>query len=405
MTSDDIDAIFDRASSSKALFKNRATLSIDYVPQTLPFRDEHIRGVAQVLSTVFKGGRPSNLFLYGKPGTGKTAVVRTVTDKLAARASQQGIRATIPVINAKDNNSPYKLLFEIAKHIGTASSDREKKTKVPFTGLAISEVIDRILAGVQENKLHVILVIDEIDSFVERNGDEILYTFTRANQRLKSGFVTLIGISNRDDFKERLDPRVRSSLSEEEIVFHGYTIEQLAKILEERSQLAFNEGAVTAGAINLCAVVAGKDHGDARKAIDMLRVAAEQAEREGASSIGEKHIRQAKEQIERDITYEILKHSTMHSKLVLLAIMNSGEGLTGEIYDTYSGLCQELHQEALTQRRLTQMISDLKQQGLVDSGIVSQGRYGRSQRIKLTVPPAKLRKALQEDPTFSEIIR
>jgi cell division control protein 6 len=312
------------------------------------------------------------------------------------------------MINAKDNNSPYKLLFEIAKYIGagtyTDGNKQQHKRNVPFTGLSISEAIDRILQLVQENKLHVILVIDEIDAFVDKNGDEILYTFTRANQRLKGGFVTLIGISNRDDFKEKLDPRVRSSLSEEEIVFHGYTIEQLGKILQQRSELAFNTGAITAGAINLCAVIAGKDHGDARKAIDLLRVAAELAERDGAGSVQENHIRQAQEQIERDITYDILKNSTMHSKLVLLAVMRSGSGFTGEVYTKYSTLCQEIEQEPLTQRRLTQIIGELKQQGLVDSGVISQGRYGRSQRIKLTVPPAKLQKALQDDPTFTDIL-
>ena len=402
MSSDEIDRIFEKAGVSRSLLKNRPTLSIDYVPEALPFRDFEIKNVAQILSTIFKGGRPSNLFLYGKPGTGKTAVVRTVTDKLQSRATQHGIQVVIPFINAKDNNSPYKLLFEVAKYIMAGSA--KQKSKVPFTGLSISEAIDRILQEVQANKVHVILVIDEIDAFVDKNGDEILYTFTRANQRIKAGFVTLIGISNRDDFKEKLDPRVRSSLSEEEIVFHGYTIEQLGKILQQRSELAFNQGAISAGATNLCAVIAGKDHGDARKAIDLLRVAAELAEREGASSVNENHIRQAQEQIEKDITYDILRHSTMHSKLVLLAVMHSNNRFTGEVYTKYSSLCQNLEQEPLTQRRLTQIIGELKQQGLVDSGVVSQGRYGRSQRIKLTVPQAKLRKALQEDPTFSEIV-
>ena len=36
----------------------------------------------------------------------------------------------------------------------------------------------------------MILVIDEIDSLVDRNGDDILYSFTRANERLlESGFM------------------------------------------------------------------------------------------------------------------------------------------------------------------------------------------------------------------------
>ena len=87
-----------------------------------------------------------------------------------------------------------------------------------------------------------------------------------------------------------MDPRVRSSLSEEEIVFNPYTIVQLREILNDRSRLAFNDGSISQAAINLCAAVAGRENGDARKAIDLLRVAAEIAERERDNMVNENHI-------------------------------------------------------------------------------------------------------------------
>ena len=49
---------------------------------------------------------------------------------------------------------------------------------------------------------------------------------------------SLIGISNSLTFKDKLDPRVRSSLSEEEMVFNPYTILQLQKILSDRGKLS-----------------------------------------------------------------------------------------------------------------------------------------------------------------------
>lgn len=58
------------------------------------------------------------------------------------------------------------------------------------------------------------------------------------------------------------------------MVFNPYTVEQLQKILLDRARLAFSDGAISNGAINLCAAMAGKENGDARKAIDLLRVAA-----------------------------------------------------------------------------------------------------------------------------------
>jgi cell division control protein 6 len=298
------------------------------------------------------------------------------------------------VVNAKLANSPYKVLFEIAEEIGI---NREQEGRVHFTGLSMGEATDRILQFIQKKKLHVILVIDEIDSLVEKSGDDILYSFTRANQHMsKGGFVSLIGISNSIDFKDRLDPRVRSSLSEEEVVFNPYTVDQLRQILYERSRLAFAEGAVTDGAINLCAAMAGREHGDARKAIDLLRIAAELAEREGANKVAESHVRAAQEKMEKDTPYEILKNAPTHTKLVMLAIMKSKNGNTGEVYNLYSAICKKADHDPLTQRRITQIISELDLLGMVTTDVVSQGRYGRSQKIAIAVPPATIKDALVE---------
>lgn len=371
------------------------------MPEKLPFRDQEAAALAQVLSTVFKGARPSNLLLFGKPGTGKTAVVKTVVDRLVKKSGELGITVNVPIINAKLANSAYKLLFEIAENLGL---NKEEK-KVHFTGLSMGEATDRILQFIQKKKMHVILVIDEIDSLVDRNGDDVLYSFTRANERMgKGGFVSLIGISNSLTFKDKLDPRVRSSLSEEETVFNPYTVEQLRQILSERAKLAFTEGAITEAAINLCAAMAGREHGDARKAIDLLRVAAELAEREHSAKVEEKHVRAAQEKIEKDTNLEVIKNATTHTKFVVLAITKSKNGNTGEVYEVYSSLCRQAEQEPLTQRRVTQIISELDQLGLVSTDVVSQGRYGRSQKIKVAVPLATVRDALKDDPTFSDLL-
>jgi len=232
MDSDYLDNIFDKAVIGANLIKNRKTLTIDYVPEKLPFRDEESKTIAQVLSVVLKNGRPSNLLVFGKPGTGKTAVVKNVITRLKKKSIEHGIEITVTIINAKTSNTSYKVLYDIAEDIGINRFD--KKLKVHFTGLSMGEATDRILEYLKKNNLHVVLIIDEIDSLVDRNGDDVLYNFTRANERmLGDGFVSLIGISNSLTFKDKLDPRVRSSLSEEEIIFNPYTIIQLKEILND----------------------------------------------------------------------------------------------------------------------------------------------------------------------------
>lgn len=403
MDDDILDTIFDSAIKNKNIIKNRKVLTIDYVPDKLLFRTKESTAIAQSLSVILKKGRPSNLLIFGKPGTGKTAVVKNVIDHLYNKTKQLDIHLQVPFINAKNSNTPYKILYEIAESLGI--NKEEKKMQVFFTGLSMSEATDRILDFIKRKSIKVVLVIDEIDSLVNKKGDDILYNFTRANERISSEqFISLIGISNSLTFKDMLDPRVKSSLSEEELVFNPYTIEQLKQILIDRCKLAFYDNVIPSGVINLCAAIAGRETGDARKAIDLLRVAAEIAERSMTMKISDEDIRQAQKKIDSDTNFEILSNSTLHTKLVILSTIKSKNASTGEIYSIYQHFCSRLQQEPLTQRRMTQIVGELDQLGLITTNIVNQGRYGRTQRIKLHIPISSVKEAIRSDPILSPLI-
>ncbi len=389
-----VDEIFRRAKESRPLFVKREALSPDYMPDHLPFRDALSQDVAKILAPILQGSKPSNLLLYGKTGTGKTAVANYVLRRLKARANDPNL--VLAYVNTRIQDGEYRTLAEFARALNLS-----KERQIPLTGLAIGEVIDRISDNIRTNKKKVVLILDEIDYLVKLFGDDILYAFTRSGDRLSPGFLAIVGISNDLKFKESLDPRVLSSLSEEELVFPPYTVEELREILTERARVAFRPSVASPAAINLCAAMAGSEHGDARRAIDLLRIAGEVAEREGLKQIDDTCVRTASDKMEVDRVDEAIRSLPVQNKAILYAVSRFDGGTnTGELYIAYSNLCRKMGIETLTQRRLSGILGDLDLLGLVEASVVSKGRRGRTKKIQLLIGKDTLERTLTEDPMF-----
>jgi cell division control protein 6 len=398
---DVLDEVFERFVANARIFKNREVLRHDYLPDSLPHREEQIRRVGETIVPVLKGERSSNLFIYGKTGTGKTAVTKHVLNRLEIKAKEFDAPVRFCYVNCRLAATEYRVFAGLCQSIGVI---------VPFTGLSGGEVFDRFRAGLDVSKTLFIVVLDEVDALVESRGDALLYELTRINETLRSSKVSIIGISNDLRLKEYLDPRVLSSLSEEELVFRPYDAGELRNILFDRAQLALREDALSAGALSLCSALAAAEHGDARRALDMLRVAGEVAEREGASVITEKHIRDAEKSIEHNRVFEALKNLTLHSKLVVLSVfhlskLNVHHVITGNIYEMYSELCGEIGVTALTQRRVSTLMNELDSIGLLNAQVISMGRYGRTKKIRLEVTRALIREVFANDDRIGSLIR
>lgn len=383
--------------SGKTIFKNKDILRFDYVPPKLPFREKQITDIAGILSPVLHNSKCSNLLLYGKTGTGKTATARYVLHKFQDTAKTHDKKTAIAYSNVRLAGSEYRILVDLAQSLSL---------KIPFTGLPLSEVLNRILNKISEENLMVIFVIDEIDYLTKHSSDDILYSLTRSSEHLGNGFLSLIGISNDLQFKEFLDPRVLSSLSEEEIVFPPYTVEQLREILAERAKNAFMENTITNGSINLCAALAGTEHGDARRAVDLLRVAGEITERDGAEQVEEKHVRLAIKKVDQDRMTEAIRLLTLHEKLTLLSISLLKEiNSTGEVYSKYLNLCKNVGVESLTQRRISGLLNELDLLGIISTNIVNKGRYGRTKKISSLVPRETINNIISEDSVLSHLTK
>jgi archaeal cell division control protein 6 len=386
MGSENLDKIFDSFVENN-LFKNKSVLQINYTPESIPHRENQIESIASILAPSLRGERVSNLFIYGKTGTGKTLSVQHVTQEILKRLSDCGEDILkVIYVNCKLKkvaDTEYRILAEIISSMGES---------VPATGLPTQAVYSKFVEIIEKKKQLVLIVLDEIDQAVKKINDDFLYNLTRLNSELNNAQISIVGISNSLTFMDNLDPRVRSSLGEEELVFPPYNALQLQDILKKRSEGAFCEGVLDEGAIAKCAAFAAREHGDARRALDLLRVAGELAEREGSKKLGLEFIDKANRKIEKDKMLDIIENEPKQHQLVLYSIMKLSKDttfdkiFTGNVYNKYQELCEKTKNDVLTQRRISDIIAEFDMLGLINVDVISRGRQGRTREIKMMLP-------------------
>jgi cell division control protein 6 len=363
--------------SGHRIFANKDLLKIGHVPEAdrIVGRDEEISKLAKRLNGAVHGYSPENVMIYGKTGTGKSLVSKHVCQR-AQNAAQDGVEIGTAYIDCAEDNTETQAISSLAAKLNDESSTG---TSVPHTGLSTSKYYKLLWKTLDAQFDSVIIILDEIDLM---NDDSVLMKLSRAEEAGKIDCsVGVIAISNKIQYVDNVNERVKSSFQHKELFFKPYDANQLREIMFNRED-AFQDGVLSEDVIPLSAAFAAQEHGDARKAIDILRHAGEVAYEAGAEQVTEEHVRQAQQHAEKDRFSELVTGAPTQAKAALLALtelsVNSNDDafLTSRVYDQYERICNHLDMDILSVRRFRDILKEQAFLGVVEIEKINKGSAG-----------------------------
>jgi archaeal cell division control protein 6 len=393
--------LFEKELAKSTVFIDKNKVSPHYSPSELPFRDDQMKSLSGILVNALQHVKPDNLFIYGKTGVGKTSVVNAVLKQLREIAEEKKVNVSTVYVNCRNHASKYRSLLKCVKEMYPGQT---------FIGYSAGFVHEKLIDYVKTNNAELIVVLDEIDKV--KDLDDLVYALTRSNDEIEQGHFSLIGISNNMFFKDRLDPRTKSSLCEKELVFSPYNAEELKTILKQRVGEAFKPDTVTDSAINLAAAIAAKESGDARTALLLLLRAGEHADAQEKTSVSDEEVLYAKTKVEEEVILNMVSTLPVQEQLVLYAIAKLGTSvkgikklsgveeqvlLSGEVYDTYQQLAKEFDESPVSARWYREYINEMEMYGMITTTASGEGQRGKTTFIKLCCDAELIKGVLKKE--------
>ena len=352
------------------IFANRELVRVGHVPEIdrIVGRDKEVREVGGALGPATQGGPPETTIIYGKTGTGKSLVARCVTREAHRKAAEKGYSLQYSYVDCSDYQTEAKASREMARAI---RDNLDADISVPRVGIGAADYRDITWELLDEHSVDsFVVILDEIDKI---NGDELLRSLSRAKESGKSDtYIGVICISNKIEYRERLNERVDSSLQDNELIFDPYDANQLQAILENRKD-AFRDGVLANGVVPRTAALAAREHGDARKAVDTFYEAGRLAEKAGDSRVTEDYVDDALKKAEVNRFQKLVSGQTPHVKLVLRALAGLTEAheatrfRTAEIYEWYQEIAENEGTESLSHDRVSRLLKEQSFLGITES--------------------------------------
>ncbi|WP_254861429.1 Cdc6/Cdc18 family protein [Halovivax gelatinilyticus] len=388
----DYDELFAATASETSVFAEKRALDPLTDPDEIVSRETQERDLATILNGVDEGYLPPTVSIYGPPGTGKTLTTRRVCQAFADRHDD----VAVEYVNLKE----CRTLFSAANEILAELTGAKKRAYEGLDG-----VFEAIWDALEDYPAWTIFLLDEIDQITHDtnyNPNEFFYRLLRGEGKRRRGIDLSVWVVSNQllEVDLRLDSRVQSAMSDDQVFFPPYGVDELEAILAPRIERAFQEGTISPATIEYGVSEAARRWGDARKALTLVRRAGEQANERGLERVTRACFDANLGATDREVTTEKLLALPVNHFLVLVGAtgMNRHGEIkqpvtTAEIHRTLesSALATQLD---LSKRTIRTTITDLETMGLVETWIDSRGRDGRVKQIETTFEPQWVRDVL-----------
>lgn len=368
------------------IIKHPKKLSFDYVPDRLPNRDDQINQLFTLFRRVIESGVSQNVFLYGGVGTGKTATAKRFCMDYREWGEEQGQRIDHIFINCRRRSNKQQIMWKMVSHFDSNFPDR---------GFSVGEMLEILRKHLKERKTHLFVVLDEVDTLVQRDGSDLIYLLSRFEdeESRPEGRLSLLLVSQRNVL-ELLEASALSTFKRgNRVKFPKYSLEELHDILAYRSELALYPDALGEAELRLLSTTASSERGDARFGIELLERASLIAEAKGKDCIGAEDIRGAKADIDPYFTEDKIRELNLQERLVLLSavrlLRSSPFTTTGDVEECYKVVCEEFGQKKLGHTQFWKYLNSISDYGLLNANTVSSNR-GRTTEVSLSDIPAEI---------------
>ncbi|MEM3440453.1 MAG: AAA family ATPase [Candidatus Bathyarchaeia archaeon] len=318
------------------ILRDPIPLSPEYVPRDLIGRDRELRDMAQhFLSPALEHSSSPLMILIGPRGSGKTALLKRFGQLIEVASLERGRAMKCAYVNCWEAKGRlFKILEAASASLGVGEGLRGRSSK---------ELLD-LIGQIPNREAFPILALDDAEALLLAEGGDPIYMLSRPWESAGiKGFGLLLSFGDWS-YLEGLDGSVLSTLRRGILRLRGYSKAELWAILADRAERALGEGSLKGDALDLIADSSSAS-GDAGLAIRALRIAAELAEREGATSIEARHAEWALVEASASPDPYILRGLSDHERLFLIAIARalgergSGEVTMGEAEGEYLALC------------------------------------------------------------------